>query len=106
MAVAEPSLTLLAGVISADNLSGGIAAAAFIAYLSSLTNSAYTATQYALFSSLMTLPAKLIGGFSGSFAANFGYEVFFIYSTLIGLPSIILVICLIKTPVIGNSQQN
>ena len=106
MAVAEPNLTLLAGVISADNLSGGIAAAAFIAYLSSLTNSAYTATQYALFSSLMTLPAKLIGGFSGSFAANFGYEVFFIYSSLIGLPSIILVICLIKTPVIGNSQQN
>ena len=65
LAMVQPDIMLLAGVISADNLSGGIASAAFIAYLSSLTNSAYTATQYALFSSLMTLPAKLIGGVSG-----------------------------------------
>jgi len=96
LASTKPSLALLAGVISADNLSGGIAAATFIAYLSSLTNTAYTATQYALFSSLMTLPAKLIGSFSGDIAMSFGYHVFFIYSTIIGLPAVGLVILLMR----------
>ncbi len=91
LAVSEPGLAKLAAVISADNLSGGIAAAVFIAYLSSLTNSAYTATQYALFSSLMTLPAKLLGGVSGWVVEEFGYSSFFIYAALIGLPAIVLV---------------
>ncbi len=91
LAVSEPDLWLLAGVISADNLSGGIATSVFIAYLSSLTNSAYTATQYALFSSLMTLPAKLLGGLSGHIVEIFGYQMFFIYAAVIGFPAIILV---------------
>ncbi|OQW73358.1 MAG: AmpG family muropeptide MFS transporter [Proteobacteria bacterium ST_bin11] len=97
LAKVEPDMRLLAGVISADNLSGGIATAAFIAYLSSLTNSAYTATQYALFSSLMTLPAKLIGSFSGEVVANYGYYTFFNYSALIGLPAVALVVLLMRT---------
>jgi len=96
LAVMQPNLYLLAGVVSADNLSGGIAAAVFIAYLSSLTNTAYTATQYALFSSLMTLPAKLIGGLSGQIVADYGYAGFFIYAALIGVPAIILVILVFK----------
>jgi len=96
LAVVEADLTLLAVVISADNLSGGIAAAVFIAYLSSLTHSSYTATQYALFSSLMTLPAKLLGGFSGIVVDSFGYQTFFIYPALLGLPSILLVLWLIR----------
>ncbi len=96
LAVSKPDLMLLAGVISADNLSGGIATSVFIAYLSSLTNSAYTATQYALFSSLMTLPAKVLGGFSGHVVENFGYEIFFIYAAVVGLPAIILVAGLIR----------
>jgi MFS transporter, PAT family, beta-lactamase induction signal transducer AmpG len=95
LAVVEPSLVLLAVVISADNLSGGIASSVFIAYLSSLTNTSYTATQYALFSSLMTLPAKLLGGFSGIVVDNYGYEVFFIYAAATGFPSILLVTWLI-----------
>ena len=94
LAVVEPDLALLAGVISADNLSGGIATSVFIAYLSSLTSSAYTATQYALFSSLMTLPAKLLGGMSGIVVDEFGYEVFFIYAAVIGVPAILLVMLL------------
>ncbi len=96
LAVSEPDLILLAGVISADNLSGGIATSVFIAYLSSLTNSSYTATQYAFFSSLMTLPAKLLGGFSGHAVEEFGYEVFFVYAAAIGLPAIMMVMVLIK----------
>jgi PAT family beta-lactamase induction signal transducer AmpG len=105
LAVSKPSIALLAGVISADNLSGGIAAATFIAYLSSLTNTAYTATQYALFSSLMTLPAKLIGSFSGDVAVTFGYDVFFIYSAVIGLPAIALVIVLMRSPFAVNTAK-
>lgn len=96
LAISEPNLMLLAGVISADNLSGGIASSVFIAYLSSLTSSAYTATQYALFSSLMTLPAKLMGGFSGVVVDNFGYHTFFVYASAVGLPAIVLVIVLIR----------
>jgi len=91
LAVAEPKVTLLAIVISADNFGGGIATSVFIAYLSSLTNTAYTATQYALFSSLMTLPAKLLGGFSGIIVDYHGYFSFFVYAAAIGLPAIFLV---------------
>jgi PAT family beta-lactamase induction signal transducer AmpG len=95
LATTEPSLNLLAMTVTADNLSGGFAGAAFIAYLSSLTNTAYTATQYALFSSLMTLPAKFIGGFSGIVVDDFGYASFFIYTALLGLPAVLLVLYLI-----------
>ncbi len=90
LAISQPSVPLLALVISADNLSGGLATSAFIAWLSSLTNQAYTATQYALFSSLMTLPAKLLGGFSGVIVDNHGYPFFFVYAALLGTPAILL----------------
>jgi PAT family beta-lactamase induction signal transducer AmpG len=90
----EPNLTLLAVVISADNLSGGLATSAFIAYLSSLTNTAYTATQYALFSSLMTLFPKFLGGFSGVIVDSVGYFFFFVYAALVGIPAIFLVVYL------------
>ena len=76
--------------ISADNLGGGFSNAAFIAYLSSLTNRAYTATQYALFSSLMTLPGKFLSGFSGLVVDAAGYADFFLYTAAMGLPSILL----------------
>ena len=77
--------------ISADNLSAGIASCAFIAYLSGLTNSAYSATQYALFSSIMLLLPKFVAGFSGQFVDAYGYENFFIATALLGLPVLILV---------------
>ena len=76
--------------ISADNLGGGFSNAAFIAYLSSMTNRAYTATQYALFSSLMTLPGKFLSGFSGLVVDAAGYGDFFLYTAAMGLPSILL----------------
>lgn len=101
LAVSEPNLFLLAGVISADNLSGGVAASVFIAYLSSLTSSSYTATQYALFSSLMTLPAQLLGGFSGVIVDNYGYLAFFVYASCVGLPAIVLVLLLARKTAIN-----
>ena len=64
-------------MISADNLSAGIASAAFIAYLSGLTNIEYSATQYALFCSVMLLLPKFIAGFSGAFVDALGYGTFF-----------------------------
>jgi PAT family beta-lactamase induction signal transducer AmpG len=91
LSVLEPKVSYLAIVISADNISGGFAATAFIAYLSSLTNRAYTATQYALFSSLMTLPGKFISGFSGLVVDNFGYFEFFVVAAMLGIPAILLV---------------
>ena len=78
-------------VISLDNLSGGIATAAFVAYLSSLTNIQYSATQYALFSSIMLLFPKFLGGFSGGFVDGFGYVWFFSGVSALGLPVLILV---------------
>ncbi len=77
-------------VISADNLASGIASAAFIAYLSSLTNISYSATQYALFSSMMLLLPKFIAGYSGAYVDSFGYASFFTGTALLGLPVIVL----------------
>lgn len=84
-------MTGLIVVISADNLSAGIASAAFIAYLSSLTNVAYSATQYALFSSVMLLLPKFVAGFSGAFVDAYGYVAFFQSTAWLGVPVLILV---------------
>jgi len=78
-------------VIAADNLSSGIASAAFIAYLSSLTNVSYSATQYALFSSIMLLLPKWLAGFSGKYVDAFGYGHFFTATACLGVPVLLLV---------------
>lgn len=96
LAISGKSLTGLAMVISADNFSGGVAGSAFIAYLSSLTNRAYTATQYALFSSLMTLAPKVLSGFSGVIVDSYGYVSFFVYASVMGIPAILLVLFLMR----------
>ena len=83
---------MLIVVIAADNLSMGLASAAFIAYLSSLTSIRFTATQYALFSSLMTLVPKTLAGYSGSVVDSIGYPWFFIGSAILGLPVLWLVV--------------
>jgi PAT family beta-lactamase induction signal transducer AmpG len=84
-------VSALVFVVSADNLSAGIASSAFVAYLSSLTNVAYSATQYALFSSVMLLLPKFIAGFSGVVVDAHGYAFFFTGTALIGLPVLLLV---------------
>ncbi|KZZ23731.1 hypothetical protein A3752_25700 [Oleiphilus sp. HI0081] len=85
------NIELLYFVISADNLTAGLASAAFIAFLSSLTNVSFTAVQYAIFSSLMTLLPKVIGGYSGSMVDNLGYSNFFLLASLMGVPVIALI---------------
>lgn len=81
----------LYAAIIIDNLAAGLAGAAFIAFLSSLTSVSFTAVQYAIFSSLMTLLPKIIGGYSGAIVSNIGYPNFFYLAMLVGLPVLILV---------------
>jgi MFS transporter, PAT family, beta-lactamase induction signal transducer AmpG len=92
LAQAGHNLPLMYAVVSADNLAAGFASAAFVAFLSSLVNVSFTATQYALFSSLMTLLPKSLGGYSGGMVDALGYPGFFVVTSLMGLPVIVLVV--------------
>lgn len=85
-------LWMLMAVIAADNLSAGIASAAFVAYLSGLTSKSFTATQYALFSSIMLLLPKLIAGYSGMMVESVGYGMFFIGTAALGIVPLMLII--------------
>jgi len=88
--VGENTLALTV-VIGADNLSAGIATTAFVAFLSSLTSISFTAMQYAIFSSLMTLFPKLIGGYSGTMVSQIGYSAFFVATAVMGIPVMLLI---------------
>ena len=92
LAQAGHDMTMLYIVISADNLSAGLASAAFIAFLSSLTNISFTAVQYAIFSSLMTLLPKILGGYSGTMVEAMGYQQFFLLTAAMGVPVLLLII--------------
>ncbi|MFB2648483.1 AmpG family muropeptide MFS transporter [Shewanella mangrovisoli] len=85
------NVQFLTFAISVDNFSAGIATAAFIAYLSSLTSSGYSATQYALLSSIMLLFPKFIAGFSGAYVDAYGYVNFFVAASVIGFPVLLLI---------------
>ena len=84
------NMNLFILTIALDNFTGGFAGTVFIAYLSSLTDPKYTATQYALFSSLMLVPGKFLSGFSGLIVDNFGYSELFMISASLGIPAIII----------------
>lgn len=86
-----PEIYMLIAVISIDNLSAGLASAAFVAFLSSLTNVSFTAVQYAIFTSLMTLLPKIIGGYSGTIVEATDYTTFFLITTALGIPVLVLV---------------
>ncbi|MFQ5562074.1 MAG: MFS transporter [Parvularculaceae bacterium] len=84
----------LATAVVVDNIAYGFAGTVLIAYMSSLTNTAFTATQYALFSSFYALPGKFVGGFSGFIVDAIGYPWFFAYTAMIGIPAALLIIVL------------
>lgn len=94
----HPGIDWLATAVSIDNIGNGIAGAAFIAYMSSLTNTAYTATQYALFGTLWSLPAKSLAGFWGKIVDAFGYADFFVYTAAMGVPALLLILRLMRQP--------
>ena len=90
LAIKGFSLPLLAGVIAFENLSGGMGTAAFVAFMASLTNRKFTATQYALLSSLMGIPRVLVSAPTGYLAEGIGWVGFFGFCTLVALPGLLL----------------
>ncbi|MGV6802019.1 MAG: AmpG family muropeptide MFS transporter [bacterium] len=88
----NPDVWLLTLAICSDNLAGGFVTTVFIAYLSSLVDPAFAATQYALFSSLYAMINKFVAGFSGLLADAVGYFYFFLITASYAIPAILLVI--------------
>ena len=96
LATAETNIKFLISVITADNISSGFAGAAFVIYLSGLTSLKFTATQYALFSSIMLFLPKLIAGYSGAWVNIIGYQNYFVVTALLGVPVLFLIIYISK----------
>ena len=96
LAISDPNIKILIIVITADNISSGFAGAAFVVYLSALTSIKFTATQYALFSSLMLLLPKVLAGYSGAIVDGIGYANFYIFTAIIGVPVLLLIALIAK----------
>ncbi len=90
LAVSGDSLPLLTAVIAFENFSGGMGTAAFVAFMASLTNRRFTATQYALLSSLMGIPRVIVAAPTGYMAEGLGWVGFFVFCTLIAIPGLLL----------------
>lgn len=99
------SLPIMYMAVIFDNLAAGLASAVFIAFLSALTSIRFTAVQYAIFSSLMTLIPKVMGGYSGSIVDSMGYPFFFIFTFAIGIPILALIYFVDKHIVIGDNDD-
>jgi PAT family beta-lactamase induction signal transducer AmpG len=86
------SIPLLSSVIAFENLSSGMGTAAYAAFMASITNKKFTATQYALLTSLMGVPRVLAAAPTGFLAKNIGWEIFFISCALIAIPGMLLLL--------------
>jgi PAT family beta-lactamase induction signal transducer AmpG len=84
------NLFALSAVITFENLSGGMGTAAFVAFMASITDKRFTATQYALLSSLMGVPRVIASAPTGFLVKHLGWETFFIICTLIAAPGLLL----------------
>ncbi len=93
--ISSPETAYLFVTVGADNVAAGFAATVFIAYLSSLTELKFAATQYAFLSSLFNLVGKTLSGFTGIIAAKMGFAGFFIFTAVLGIPAIILTLVII-----------
>lgn len=99
-----PDVAFLTLTIGVENLSGGMGTAAFIAYLSSLCDVRFTATQYALLSSVMALARTYLAASGGVIADQLGWVQFFIISTVAAVPGLILLLKLMRDPVASPSR--
>ncbi|MEM9100813.1 MAG: MFS transporter [Pseudomonadota bacterium] len=106
LAIVEKDTKILTFVISVDNFSGGFANTALIAYMSSLVNKTYSATQYAIFTSIMTLPGKIVSGFSGIVVEAIGYFHFFLYTAALGIPAVILTVFIMYNEKSSGPKQD
>jgi len=98
LASAGHDITLLAVAVGADNFTGGLGSAAFVAYLSGLCNVAFTGTQYALLTSLMALGRTLLATSSGWLAQEIGWVGFFVATTALAVPGLLLLLWLRRYP--------
>ncbi len=105
MAGMEKSFELLIYMIAADNLSAGLAMAAFVAFLSLLVNKQFTAVQYAMFSSVMTLFPKILGGYSGAMVDALGFAQFFFMTFLMGIHVVLMLIYALKIDLIQANKS-
>ena len=86
------SLPWLTAVIAFENLSAGMGTAAYAAFMASITNQKFTATQYALLTSLMGIPRVVASAGTGYLAKGLGWQAFFLFCTLIALPGLLLLL--------------
>ena len=86
------NITMLSGVIAFENLSSGMGTAAFVAFMASITNKKFTATQYALLTGIMGLSRQMASSVTGFMAKNMGWQSFFIFCTLIAIPGMLLLL--------------
>ena len=96
---------IFTAVIAFDNIASGAATSVFIAFLSSLTSPIHTATQYALLSSVMVQLGKFLGIYSGPIAERIGYEYFFVYTAMLGIPAVILSLILLRLPNMSDTTR-
>lgn len=89
-AVVGPSVPMLMVTIGIENITGGLATAAFVAFLSGLCAASYTATQYALLSSFMAFARDLLASSSGWLAEQVDWVTFFIATAVMALPALVL----------------
>ncbi len=101
----SPAIGWLAAAVSLDNVANGVAGTAFIVYMSSLTSKAYTATQYALFGTLWSLPAKSLASQWGRIVDTWGYPPFFVYTATMALPAMVLIVWLMRNPTAQVADQ-
>jgi PAT family beta-lactamase induction signal transducer AmpG len=98
------SVPMLAMTIGFENLAGGMGTAAFIAYLSSLCNASYTATQYALLSSLFAVPRTLLSSSAGWLADQMNWIQFFSFTAAAAVPGLLLLAFLTRRPSVGTAR--
>jgi PAT family beta-lactamase induction signal transducer AmpG len=106
LAVIGPDLTALSAVIAFENLSGGMGTSAYAAYMASITDKRFTATQYALLTSLMGIPRVLASAPTGYMATHLGWEGFFIVCTVIALPGLLLLLRISGSQPDGSAQNS
>jgi len=96
LVLTEKNLSSLYAIVFIENFCGGIGDVVFVAYLSSICNLKFSSTQYALFTSISSIPRSLLSSSSGFYVSVYGWINFFIFSGLLAIPAIALLIILNK----------
>ncbi len=104
-AVVGHRIAYLALCVTAENLTGAMAGAALVGYLSSLCSPAFTATQYALLSSLAAVGRTLVASSGGVLAERFGWVLFFLFTTVATIPALLLLIWISRCEVTQTNQR-